>query len=342
MSTKVVEAPVATADSPARPDTATACDRLGYASLGAVAPTLMAVIALVVDKFIPSRQSTVPTSIYPELLKVVLAASFLIAAVQWAWRPLRPWVGAHAPLWAGSVALMCVWDLVTLKFAWLPLPYFPGPDAVLCALMDDWEVLLDSTLHSLALLSAGYLSGVVAGLVTGVLIGWFPHVRYWGMPVLKVIGPIPATALVPLVMTLFAESFTSAAALIGFAVWFPVTMLTASGISNVRLSYLDVARTLGAGRLYLILRVAIPAALPNIFIGLFMGLGASFLTLVVAETLGVKAGLGWYLKWRQGYMEYDKVYASLLIMAVFFSTLMTLLFRARDKILRWQKGVIKW
>jgi NitT/TauT family transport system permease protein len=60
-------------------------------------------------------------------------------------------------------------------------------------------------------------------------------------------------------------------------------MLTASGISNTRASYLDVARTLGAGRGYLIFRVAVPAALPNIFIGLFMGLGASFLTLVVAK-----------------------------------------------------------
>ena len=65
-------------------------------------------------------------------------------------------------------------------------------------------------------------------------------------------------------------------------------MLTASGISNTRASYLDVARTLGAGRAYLIFRVAIPAAMPSIFIGLFMGLGASFLTLVVAETVGVK------------------------------------------------------
>ena len=50
-------------------------------------------------------------------------------------------------------------------------------------------------------------------------------------------------------------------------------MLTISGIANTRASYLDVARTLGAGQSYLIFRVAIPAAMPSIFIGLFMGLG---------------------------------------------------------------------
>ena len=162
------------------------------------------------------------------------------------------------------------------------------------------------------------------------------------MPVLKVVGPIPATAWIPLALVVSPSAVFSALTLIALAVWFPVTMLTASGISNTRASYLDVARTLGASRSYLIFRVAIPAAMPNIFIGLFMGLGASFLTLVVAETVGVKSGLGWYLAWAQGWAEYGKVYGALVIMAVFFSTIMTVLFRVRDRVLVWQKGTIKW
>ena len=130
--------------------------------------------------------------------------------------------------------------------------------------------------------------------------------------------------------------------LVALAVWFPVTMLTISGVANTRASYLDVARTLGADQKYLILRVAIPAAMPSIFIGLFMGLGTSFLTLIVAETVGVKSGLGWYVSWAQGWAEYGKVYAALVIMAAFFSTIMTVLFKVRDRVLVWQKGVIKW
>ena len=93
---------------------------------------------------------------------------------------------------------------------------------------------------------------------------------------------------------------------------------------------------------YLIFRVAIPAAMPSIFIGLFMGLGTSFLTLIAAETVGVKSGLGYYVSWKQGWAEYAKVYAALIIMAAFFSTIMTVLFKVRDRVLVWQKGVIKW
>ncbi len=83
--------------------------------------------------------------------------------------------------------------------------------------------------------------------------------------------------------------------------------------------------------------------MPSIFIGLFMGLGTSFLTLVVAETVGVKSGLGWYVSWAQGCgPSTAKVFAALVIMAAFFSTIMTLLFKLRDWALVWQKGVIKW
>lgn len=213
---------------------------------------------------------------------------------------------------------------------------------VLRSLIEDRALLLESAYHSLRLLLSGYAMGVTAGLVSGVLLGWFRSLRYWGMPVMKVVGPIPATAFVPLAMAVLPDAFLSGAALVALAVWFPVTMLTVSGIANVPVSYLEVARTLGARRFYLIFQVAIPSALPSIFVGLFMGLGASFLTLIVAETVGVKSGLGWYLKWQQGYVEYAKVYAALVLMAAFFSGLMTLLFKLRDRVLGWQKGVIRW
>jgi len=97
--------------------------------------------------------------------------------------------------------------------------------------------------------------------------------------------------------------------------FFPVTVLTWSGVASVNSAYYVIARTLGASRRFLVLKVAIPAAMPHVFVGLFMGLGNSFAVLVVAEMLGVKAGLGWYLQWAQGWAAYGNMYAALLIMA---------------------------
>lgn len=299
-------------------------------------------IALAVHVAVSKNEPPADTRSYTVFLGIVLGLSIVAALVQPAWAGLRRWMAHMWPILAVFVSLLCAWEVITSGFRLLPLPYFPSPAGVLQSLINDRGPLFDSTWHSLLLLGSGYAVGTVIALITGICIGWFPHARYWGMPLLKVIGPIPATAWVPLAMVVSPSGTISAVGLIALAVWFPVTMLTISGIANTRASYLDVARTLGAGQKYLILRVAIPAALPNIFIGLFMGLGTSFLTLIVAETVGVKSGLGWYVSWAQGWAEYGKVYAALVIMAVFFSTIMTLLFKLRDRMLVWQKGVIKW
>ena len=96
------------------------------------------------------------------------------------------------------------------------------------------------------------------------------------------------------------------------------------------------------GRASFVLKVAIPAAMLHVFVGLFMGLGNSFAVLVVAEMLGVKSGLGWYLQWAQGWAAYASMYAALLIMAAVCSGLLTLLFRLRDRLLSWQRGLLRW
>ena len=307
-----------------------------------LAVPLAAVVALGIHFIIAKREPALEAHSYRLLFGEVIAVSIVLALLRRFSPALRRWMARMWPVFTAAILLLCVWDIVTLGFRMLPLPYFPGPSTVLRNLINDRVLLLDSTWHSLVLLLSGYALGVIAGLISGICIGWSTPIRYWGMPILKVIGPIPATAWIPLAMVLSPSAVVSSAALIALAVWFPVTMLTASGISNTRASYLDVARTLGAGRRYLIFRVAIPAALPNIFIGLFMGLGASFLTLVVAESVGVKSGLGWYVSWAQGWAEYGKVFAALIIMAAFFSTIMTLLFKLRDRVLVWQRGIIKW
>ncbi len=263
-------------------------------------------LALLVHSLASKGELPVETSSYTMFLSGLLGAALLALAVQPFWSGLRRWMRGMCPIFAAAIVLLCLWEIITAGLRWLPMPYFPSPAGILQSLINDRGMIWDSTWHSLLLLLSGYALGVTVGVITGVCIGWFEFARYWGMPVLKVVGPIPATAWIPLALVVSPNAMFSAIGLIALAVWFPVTMLTASGISNTRESYLDVARTLGASRAFLIFRVAIPAAMPNIFIGLFMGLGASFLTLVVAETVGVKSGLGWYLSWAQGWAEYGK------------------------------------
>ena len=244
-------------------------------------------------------------------------------------------------LLALSIALTA-WEVVTAQLEWLPRPFFAPPQALIAVYADDLPRLAASVAHSFELLAYGYALGALTGFVLGVSIGWSKAVGYWLHPVLRLIGPLPATAWLPLAFFFFPSSFSASVFLIALATAFPVAVLTWSGVAGVNSAFYDVARTLGAKPSFLILRVAIPAALPSVFVGLFMGLGASFAVLIVAEMMGVKAGLGWYLQWAQGWAAYPNMYAALLVMALMCTGLITLLFRVRDRLLAWQKGMLKW
>lgn len=250
-------------------------------------------------------------------------------------RRLAPWLALLALFFSA-------WEIVTAKLGLLPLPFFPPPQAILEVLVDDWARLGESVLASLRLLAGGYVIGAAVGFAVGVSIGWSRAIGYWIHPVLRFIGPLPATAWLPLAFFVFPSSWSASTFLIALATGFPVTVLTWSGVAGVNSAYYDIARTLGASSRFLVLKVAVPAAMPHVFVGLFMGLGNSFAVLVVAEMLGVKAGLGWYLQWAQGWAAYANMYAALLIMALACSGLITLLFRLRDRLLSWQKGLVRW
>ncbi len=282
----------------------------------------------------PDAEEWERTGELASLLAVVgggLALASLLRRAQRAW----PWMLALA---LGVAA----WEVATAKLNLLPRPFFAPPQGLLEVYLDDWPRLAECVLHSAWLLISGYLLGSTAGFVTGVAVGWSRAVGYWVNPVLRLIGPLPATAWLPLAFFAFPSSASASTFLVALAAFFPVTILTLSGVAGVNSAFYDIARTLGANKRFLVLKVAVPAAMPHVFVGLFMGLGGSFAVLVVAEMLGVKAGLGWYIQWAQGWAAYGNMYAALLVMALLCSGLVALLFRIRDHLLAWQKGLLRW
>ena len=247
----------------------------------------------------------------------------------------------HFGPWFVAIGVwFALWELTTAKFGWLPKPFFSPPQGLLNVYVVDWVRLLTCIGYSLRLWGLGFGSGVLIGYVFGVALGWSARVSYWGMPVLKLIGPVPATAWIPCTFFFFPTTFGASIFIVALASGIPVAILTASGVASVNRAYYDVSRVLGAGPWYLISRVAIPASLPNVFVGLFMGLYYSFAVLVVAEMLGAKYGLGWYIQFQTSYSAYANVYAALIVMAVLCSGIVRLLFVGRDRLLQWQKGII--
>jgi NitT/TauT family transport system permease protein len=247
-----------------------------------------------------------------------------------------------APKLFAALLFVMLWDILTVKTGILPMPYFQEVSRILGAFIRDWQPLIKNVLYSLRLLFLGYACGLGVGFATGLFVGWFPRARYWVMPVVKLIGPIPATVWIPIIIILVPSMFAGSVVLIAFGVWFPATLMTATGIMSVPSSYLEVARTLGASQRYLLLRVALPSALPNIFMGAFMGMSISCVTLLSAEMLGSTAGLGWYINTATAWAEWNRVYAGIILILLTFFCVITLLFKINKHLAKWQKDQIQW
>lgn len=247
----------------------------------------------------------------------------------------------HYGPWLVAIGVwLTLWELTTAKFGWLPKPFFSPPNGLLNVYITEWSRLLICIGYSLRLWSLGFLIGVVIGYAIGVALGWSKRFSYWGMPILKLIGPVPATAWIPVTFYFFPTTFDASVFIVALASGIPVAILTASGVASVDRAYYDVGRNLGASDWYLISKIAAPASLPHVFVGLFMGLYYSFAVLVVAEMLGAKFGLGWYIQFQTAYSGYANVYATLVIMALICAGIVKLLFMARDRLLGWQKAFI--
>ncbi len=307
-------------------------------------PYLAIAISILAYYIIPGNGKQKPTEHpYYIYLLLFLGACLLIAIIIGIFvSKVRSSVLEKAPFYTGVIVFLLFLNVITSKTLLLPTLYFPSLDRIIGLIVETKWFLLKNVFDSLKLLLTGFAWGVSAGFLTGLALGYSKHVGYWLTPVTKVIGPIPTTAWIPLALSTFPTTHGANVFLIAFAVWFPVTLMTSSGIQSIAIVNFEVSKTLGASTLYQIIHVAIPAAMPSIFLGVFYGTVSSFATLMAVEMNGNSSGIGWYINWQKSVMMYDGVYAGLIIIAAICSLTLTVLFKVRDKVLIWQKGVIKW
>ena len=250
---------------------------------------------------------------------------------------LRYW----APLFSFLFLLLTFYDVLTLKTGTLLYPFFPWVNDIFYVMVDDREYLLESAISTLKLLFCGYFSGAVLGLITGITGGYSKKVRYWVDPVLKILGPIPTSTWIPIVMVVATTLFRGSVFIIGLGVWFAVTTASMTGIANVDVAYFEAARTLGANERQLVFRVAIPHAVPNIIQGLVQGMSSACTALMIAEMIGVESGLGWYIIWAKSWAMYNKMYAAIIVICLIFTAVTRILNRIKNRVLRWQRGMVR-
>jgi len=294
--------------------------------------------------FAPGEIHSIDYPIDPTNYRIVLAA---VAVVMVALYPLSHFFPTlrkrlfHKAqfVFAGALTLM-LWDLLTSKLFVLRPPYFPGPVSILAYIPSNWFNLLSHVGASSRLFIGGLLLGTIAGIGTGILIGWFRQWFYWLFPILKFTGVVPATAWMPIATVLLKPAPVAMTFLLVIASWFIISFMMAQGMESTPKALYEVSETLGAKRSYQLFHVAIPHALPSIFTGISTATAMSLLTLVAAEMMGATAGLGYFINYSKTFNKWYQVYAAIIIMFIAFSIILAVIERIKQYALRWQKGLV--
>ncbi|TDE00211.1 ABC transporter permease [Jiangella asiatica] len=223
---------------------------------------------------------------------------------------------------ASVLVLAAAWYLATEVFAMVTPLVLPSPvDVVTAGVSVATEPYSGSTLAghvwaSLQTVLGGWLLAIVIGVPLGSAMGSSKIVDTLAGPVFNVLRPIPPIAWIPLAIVWFGIGQGARFFVVFLAAAIPCVINAREGVRQVDPVLLRAARTLGAGTLTTVRRVALPSAAPLTFTGIRLSLGNAWMTLVGAELVAASAGLGFLLLDARRSLQPDLLFAAMLVIGL--------------------------
>jgi NitT/TauT family transport system permease protein len=214
--------------------------------------------------------------------------------------------------------------LLLIALWWFVVVYydsaiFPTPGQVVAGA---YELAQDGTLWehitaSLFRVGAGFGLAVLVAIPLGLWMGWVRQAFVTLNPIFQILRPISPIAWIPIAILWFGVGDVSPIFLIFISSVFPMIVQTSSGVHTIDRRYLRAAANFGVSRTVLFGRVVIPAVLPEMIVGMRIGIGVAWLVVVAAEMIALRSGLGYLIMdSRNAGNRYDLVVASMIIIGL--------------------------
>ncbi|GAB2473129.1 ABC transporter permease [Promicromonospora xylanilytica] len=229
---------------------------------------------------------------------------------------------------------IAIWWVLALSGLQLPTP----PEVVVKG-AELWSsgTLTEDLTASLGRVLAGFLLGSAAAVPVGFLMGWYTPARGLFEPWIQFFRTIPPLALLPLVLVLMGIGELPKVFVIFLAAFLACVISTYQGVVSVDRTLINAARVLGAKDGTIFLRVVVPASSPFILVGMRVGLGSAWATLVAAELLAAQAGLGFRMQQAQTYYDLATIFVSIVVIGIFGLVMDRLLLLAETRLTGWQE-----
>ncbi|MEU8707415.1 ABC transporter permease [Streptomyces sp. NPDC048565] len=250
-------------------------------------------------------------------------------------RRKRPRVPTLALNLIALVAGIGVWSWL----ASLGVQGLPGPVAVADRageLIAD-GTLADDVLASLRRVLLGFALGTLLAVPVGFLMGWYGVARGLLEPYVQFFRTVPPLALIPLAIVLMGIGEVPKIFVIFLAAFLSSVVAAFQGVVGVDRTLIDAARVLGARDGTIFLKVVVPASAPFILVGMRIGLGSAWGTLVAAELIAAQEGLGYEMQKAQLYYDLPTIFVGVITIGLLGLLMDRLLLLAERRLTRWQE-----
>lgn len=230
---------------------------------------------------------------------------------------VSPALRRFASRWGLLIAFAVLWQ-VSPKLGWSNPAVLPPLDAILKALWNGLTIgpLVRDIAISLQRAGIAFAAAVAVGIPLGLFMGQVRVIERSLDPILQLFRQTSALALYPVFILLLGLGETSKVFVIFWATLFPILLATIGGVKHVDAKLIEMARVYGASRLTVFRRVVLPAALPQIFVGLRLSATTSLLLLIAAEMIGANSGVGFQVMNAQYNFQIPLMFASILLLAL--------------------------
>ncbi|MHB8731003.1 MAG: ABC transporter permease [bacterium] len=238
---------------------------------------------------------------------------------------------------SGAIGLI-VWQLFAAAVVRNPL-FLPPPSAVLTAAIEVVRSgeLFDNLRVSLSYFAVGSALGFAAGVLLGVVLGASPRVAEYIDPWVSAAYTAPLVALTPLLIIWFGIGLWSKTIIIALLVVFPVTIGTVAGIRSTDRSLLEVATSMGAGRLDVLRKVMVPWSLSFILSGARIGVGRGVIGIFVAELFGgASKGVGLMIQNAASVFDTPLLFVGIIVLAVMGVVVTSLIRQLERRMAPWR------
>ncbi|MGF1341217.1 ABC transporter permease [Streptomyces flavovirens] len=250
-------------------------------------------------------------------------------------RPKRPFPPAPVLNLAALAAGLGIWALL----ARAGVQALPGPVAVgkrAAELIADGTLVVDA-LASLRRVLVGFALGTLLAVPVGFLMGWYPVARGLLEPYIQFFRTVPPLAMIPLAIVLMGIGEVPKIFVIFLAAFLSSVVAAFQGVVGVDRTLIDAARVLGARDGTVFLKVVVPASAPFILVGMRIGLGSAWGTLVAAELIAAQEGLGFRMQSAQLYYDLPTIFVGLITIGLLGLLMDRLLLLAERRLTRWQE-----